>query len=194
MKIIGLTGGIGSGKTTVARMFSELGVPIYIADQRARELTNTSEKIIDGITELFGDRAYTEGELDRVYVADRVFKNREQLDALNAIIHPEVGRDFTEWCSRQESPYVIKEAAILFESGSYKGCDLVILVIADLENRIERIIKRDGSDRDQILARMSNQWSDDKKSELANIIIENNELESTRKQVEQIHVQLLSLA
>lgn len=194
MKIIGLTGGIGSGKTTVARMFSELGVPIYIADQRARELTNTSEKIIDGITELFGDRAYTEGELDRVYVADQVFKNREQLDALNAIIHPEVGRDFTEWCSRQESPYVIKEAAILFESGSYKGCDLVILVIADLENRIERIIKRDGSDRDQILARMSNQWSDDKKSELANIIIENNELESTRKQVEQIHVQLLSLA
>ena len=134
------------------------------------------------------------GSLDRAFVAEQVFNDKELLDALNAIIHPEVGRDFTIWCDKQQSPYVIKEAAILFESGSYLGCDQVILVTADLEMRIERIIRRDGTDREHILARMSNQWSDQRKSELADFIIENNDLASTRAQVEQIHAQLLQAA
>ena len=194
MKIIGLTGGIGSGKTTVAAMFTDLGIPVYIADQRARELTNSSEAIIDGIKKLLGKEAYVDGSLDRAFVSEQVFNDKELLDALNAIIHPEVGRDFTIWCDKQQSPYVIKEAAILFESGSYLGCDQVILVTADLEMRIERIIRRDGTDREHILARMSNQWSDQRKSELADFIIENNDLASTRAQVEQIHAQLLQAA
>ena len=194
MKIIGLTGGIGSGKTTVAAMFADLGIPIYIADQRARELTNTSDQIILGIKQLLGEQAYVDGRLDRTYVAEQVFKDKELLDALNAIIHPEVGRDFSDWCKQQQGPYVIKEAAILFESGSYVGCDRVILVTADIEKRIERIIRRDGTDREHILARMSNQWSDERKLELADFVIQNNELALTRTQVEHIHKQLLETA
>ncbi|WP_342750382.1 dephospho-CoA kinase [Aureitalea marina] len=172
-------------------MFLELGVPVYIADDRARELTNTSERIKIGIIELFGKEAYRQGELDRAYVAAKVFKDRSLLNDLNTIIHPVVGEDFLTWSRQQQAPYVIKEAAILFESGSYKGCDQIILVTADLKERIRRILLRDQTTKEEILDRMANQWSDEKKSEMSDFIIENNQLESTRAQVERIHLQLL---
>lgn len=194
MRIVGLTGGIGSGKTTVAKMFSTLGVPVYIADIRARELTNTSKEIKEKITRLFGKKAYQNGLLNRPFIANQVFEDPLLLEALNAIIHPAVGSDFKQWCADQHSPYVIKEAAILFESGSYKQCDEVILITADLGQRIQRIMKRDGAKQEDIMARMANQWSDEKKSELADIIIENNDLESTRAQVAVVHEQILERA
>ena len=189
--VVGLTGGIGSGKTTVAEMFRELGIPIYIADQRARELTNTSEQIRKGIIGLFGHEAYQEGQLDRAYVAGKVFKDKSLLKELNALIHPVVGTDFLEWREKQHAPYVIKEAAILFESGSYRGCDQVILVTADIKERIRRLLLRDETTENEIMDRMANQWSDEEKAELSDFVIENNHLENTRAQVESIHLQLL---
>ncbi len=187
MKIVGLTGGIGSGKTTVAKLFSELGVPVYIADVEAKRLTNSSVVIRRKLTKLLGDEAYINGSLNRKFVADKIFTNEALLNAVNAIIHPEVAADFKKWALEQKTNYVIKEAAILFESGGYKQCDLVILVIAPKAVRIERIMMRDGATEDEIEQRMNNQWSDLKKKKFADIIIENIEMENTRRQVESIH-------
>lgn len=192
MKIIGLTGGIGSGKTTVANMFAELGVPIYIADVEAKKLTNRSKTIRRELTQLLGTRAYTEQGLDRAYVADRIFSDKELLQAVNKIIHPRVAVHFKKWALRQKAPYVIKEAAILFENGGYKECDAVILVTAPKAVRIARILSRDKTTKAEIEQRMDNQWSDEKKKEMADIIIDNQDLKATKKRVAEIHKTLLS--
>ncbi len=187
MMIVGLTGGIGSGKTTVAKMFSELGIPIYIADDEAKILTNTSKVIKRKLTALLGEDAYLDGNLNRPYVAAKIFSNKELLEAVNAIIHPKVATHFKKWAAKQKAPYVIKEAAILFENGSYKSCDSIILVTAPLTIRIHRVMSRDEISKAEIEKRINNQWSDEKKAKLADIVIENIDIQQTKAKVYQIH-------
>lgn len=191
MKITGLTGGIGSGKTTVAGFFRKLGVPVYIADDAGKRLLNTSEEIRERVIALFGDQAYSGNNPNRQFIASRVFNNTVMLEKLNAIIHPAVEADFKNWLSGQKADYVIYEAAILFETGSYKKCDFNILVTASQKLRIERLQKRDQSSVEEIEQRMSNQWSDEKKRKLADFIIKNEDLRQTRLQVEHIHEEIL---
>lgn len=191
MKVVGLTGGIGSGKTTVAGFFRELGIPVYIADEAGKRLMNTSSEIKQAITELFGEESYNGNSPNRKFIASRVFNDKAQLEKLNKIIHPAVEADFKDWLSAQLADYVIYEAAILFETGSYKKCDLNILVTAPQTLRIDRLQKRDNSSREEIKQRMDNQWSDAEKSELADFIIKNEELQQTRLQVEHIHGEIL---
>lgn len=185
--IIGLTGGIGSGKSTVAGMFGQLGVPVFIADLEARKIMEEDPEVKEAIRDLLGPQAYKEGLPDRPYIASLVFNNKELLEKLNAIIHPAVGRKFQAWYKKQEAPYVIYEAAILFEHGGDKKCDKVILVTAPREIRISRVIKRDGVSRDEVLERMANQWAEDRKIPLADYVIENIEMAETLRIVEKIH-------
>lgn len=191
MKIVGLTGGIGSGKTTVANMFSKLGVPVYIADVEAKRLTNTSKVIRRKLIELLGPRAFIKTGLNRKYVADKIFNDKALLQAVNEIIHPKVAAHFKKWVSKQNTAYVIKEAAILFENGGYKDCDTVILVTAPKPVRLKRILARDKSSKAEIEQRMNNQWSDAKKEKLADFVIENIDLNATEKKVAEIHKTLL---
>ena len=192
MKIVGLTGGIGSGKSTVAAMFADLGIPVYIADREAKNLTNTSNIIRKKIIALLGKRSYNEKVIDPEFVANKVFNNESLLKDLNAIIHPQVARHFNKWVKEQEGPYCIKEAAILFESGSYADCDFTILVKSPKEMRIKRVLERDlNTTVGEIENRMKNQWSDSKKEKLADIVIENIDLEKTQQKVKEIHLFLL---
>jgi dephospho-CoA kinase len=193
MKLVGLTGGIGSGKTTVSKMFAELGVPVYNSDQQAKLLMMTSAKLREQISELLGKEAYAQGELQRKYIAKKVFASPDLLKKLNALVHPAVKEDFLQWTSKQEYPYVIQEAAILIENGSHKAFDKMILVTAPVEERISRILKRDESTREAILERMQHQWKDERKSQFADYIIENVELSKTREQVVAIHSELLEI-
>ncbi|MCB0468931.1 MAG: dephospho-CoA kinase, partial [Aequorivita sp.] len=147
MKIIGLTGGIGSGKTTVAQLFSELGVPIYIADIEAKKIMDSSKVIRRKLIALLGEDAYSGAKLNRKFVADKIFNDKFLLDAVNAVIHPKVAAHFRKWVSKQKATYVIKEAAILFENGSYKNCDMVILVTAPKQVRITRVMARDNTSK-----------------------------------------------
>lgn len=187
MIVVGLTGGIGSGKTTVAEFFRKLGVPVYIADMAGRKLLQTSPEIKRQVIQLFGSDSYKGNEPDRKFIAAHVFNDPERLKTLNSIIHPAVESDFKKWKSEQDAPYVIYEAAILFEAGGYKKCDLSILVTAPKEERIRRIKERDHSTEKEIIARMENQWSDEEKSKLANYIINNRNLSETKERVKALH-------
>ncbi len=189
--IIGLTGGIGSGKTTVAKMFFELGVPIYVSDIEAKKLMVANANLVDGIKELLGEEAYHGNELDRAYISRKVFKNKALLHELNKLVHPVVATDFNKWKLAQKSSYVIKESAILFESGSYENCDLIITVTAPLEERISRVMLRDKVSKKQVLHRVMNQSSDDDKIDRSNFIINNITVESAKAQVAKIHNQIL---
>ena len=191
MKIVGLTGGIGSGKTTVARFFEKLDIPVYIADEAGKRLMNSSDEIRVKIIDFFGEAAYEGSVPQRKYIASKVFNDSELLSRLNQIIHPAVEADFKNWLTEQSSEYVIYEAAILFETGGYKKCDFSILVKAPQKLRIERLQKRDNSSKEEIKQRMNNQWSDEKKSELADFIINNEDLTQTKLQVEHIHSEIL---
>lgn len=192
MKIIGLTGGIGSGKTTVAGFFAALGVPVYIADIEARKLTQNSKVIRKKLITLLGSEAYNEEGLNRGFVANLIFNDTALLEQVNRIIHPRVARHFKRWMVKQEAPYCIKEAAILFENGSYKNCDATILVTAPIAQRVERVLKRDHSTTAAIEDRMSNQWQDEKKLILADFHIVNIDLEMTKSRVEELHHLLLN--
>ena len=194
MKIIGLTGGIGSGKTTVAKMFSELGVTIYIADIEAKKLTNSSKAIRRKLIKLLGEESYSEEGLNRAFVAEKIFNDKGLLNSVNEIIHPKVAAHFKKWVLKQNFPYVIKEAAILFENGSYKECDTVILVTAPKPIRIKRILERDKTTEADIQQRMDNQWNDEDKIQLADIVVNNIDLETTKKRIAEIHKALLSKA
>lgn len=180
---VGLTGGIGSGKTTISKMFKEIGVPVYIADDAGKELMDTSAKIREKIIQLLGESSYSGSKPNRPFIASKVFKDKALLEQLNAIIHPAVASHFKNWLSKQSSVYIIYEAAILFEKGSHKNFDFSILVTAPKETRIQRVLKRDNTSREQIEARMNNQWSDEKKIELADFVIKNEEIEESKKQV-----------
>lgn len=191
MIIVGLTGGIGSGKTTAARQFVALGIPVYIADDEAKKLMNRSKVIKRKLITLFGEEAYLNSELNRPFIASIIFNDKTYLQKMNAIVHPQVATHFKKWCLKQNAPYVIKEVAILFENGGHKLCDLVITVTAPLELRIERLLKRDNTSREKIESIMKNQWSDDEKIKLSHHLIHNITLENTKKQVGEIHEKII---
>lgn len=194
MKVIGLTGGIGGGKSTVARMFQELGVPVYIADDEAKKLMNEDKKVRTKIIKLFGDEAYNSSGLNRTFIASKVFEDKELLEQLNSVVHPAVAKHFEKWKVQQKAPYVIYEAAILFEKGGYKKCDYNILVTAPVNLRIERILLRDKLTVEEIQARMNNQWPDEKKERMADVVLQNIDLSETKKNVLQIHKTFLKSA
>lgn len=181
-KIIGLTGGIGSGKTTIANYFESLGVPLYIADDEAKKILNTPGAIKE-IVSAFGEDILTNYLPDRAKIATLVFNSPDKLQKLNAIIHPKVSEHFKDWLEKQkDKKFVIKEAAILFESGSYKDCDKIILVTAPKEVRVNRVMQRDGVTRDKVLERMNAQWDEEKKAGLSDYIINNIDLENAQKE------------
>lgn len=189
--IVGLTGGIGSGKSTVAAMFQELGVPIYISDLQARELMNTSEEIHAQLQNLLGEEAVVNGIPDRVYIASKVFQDKNLLNQLNQIIHPKVRVHFLEWAAKQNAPYVLQESAILFESGGNTYCDEIIAVTAPLEVKIERVMQRDGVSKETVLQRMKNQLPDAQKIARSQFVIENLDRLKTAENVAVIHDTLL---
>ena len=174
MKLIGITGGIGSGKSTIAKVFESMGYPVYNSDTRAKYLINNNTELIKSIKNSFGNDIYNSQGLDRQKMASLVFNNPEKLKLLNSITHPAVGNDFNLWANSQSTPFVLKEAAILFETGIYKSLYKTILVSAPQETRIERVIKRDNTTAKEVLARMKNQWSEEKKTELADYVIDNS--------------------
>ena len=192
-KVIGLTGGIGSGKSTVARLFADLGVPIYIADERAKQLMNTSKVIKRELIALFGSKAYTTEGLDRHFIASKIFSNKELLQKMNAIVHPKVGTDFRRWLKEQKASYVIKEAAIIFEHNQQSQYDYIITVTTPLDERVQRVMKRDNKTKEHIMAVVNNQLSDEEKIKLSHFIIVNQQLEETKKQVEILHQKLIKL-
>lgn len=179
-KIIGLTGGIGSGKSTIANYIASKGIPVYIADEAAKEIMNTKE-VIQQVQALFSENVILEnGYLNRTLIRDLVFSDKDKLAQLNSIIHPKVKRDFDNWLSQhQDAPFVIKEVAILFETNGQEYCDATILVTAPLENRIQRVLERDKSTKDIILQIIQNQLPEEQKIRLATYVIENENLEKT---------------
>ena len=191
MRLIGLTGGMGSGKTTVAKMFQDLKVPVYNSDREAKRLMNEDAGLRLAIIKLFGDQAYKDNTLNRSFLAEKAFTDKALLSKLNNIVHPAVRKDFKSWAKQQQGPYVIQEAAILFENDGYKGFDQMILITAPKKIRIGRIRKRDGLTEKAILERMQHQWPEKKKKELAHYVINNKNLEDTRRQVLKIHNQIL---
>jgi len=193
---VGITGGIGSGKTTVCRMFEQLGVPVYYADERAKAIMAEDKIVIKKIIALFGPEAYQrDGRLNRAYIASVVFHDKKKLGALNAIVHPAVFEDGERWHAMQAGvPFTLKEAALLFESGGNKLLDQIITVSAPEDLRIQRVMERDGVSKEAVLARMKNQMSDDEKSRLADFVILNDGQHSLVRQVWQIHQELLVLA
>lgn len=190
--IVGVTGGIGSGKSMVCRIFQSFGIPVYDADQRAKALYIESENVKSQVIELLGERAYKSDKPDKEYIANQVFGDNSKLEKLNQIIHPAVKSDFEDWYHSQNTTYVIKEAAIMIESGSYKQCYKLILVTAPKELRIKRVVERDNTSADEVEKRMSNQMTDDEKRAYCDFEILNDGNSSLIEQVRDIHRQLLS--
>jgi len=185
-KIIGLTGGIGAGKSTVAEYLKSLGIPVYISDFEAKKIME-HPKVVEKINLTFGDNFNSDKGLNREKLASIVFTNPEKLKQLNAIVHPIVKKHFENWVqNNQQSPWVVKEAAILFESGSYKDCDHIITVTAPIETRIARVIKRDGTTKEKVLQRIKNQISDEERIAKSDFIVENVDFELTKQQVDEI--------
>jgi dephospho-CoA kinase len=191
MKIVGLTGGIGSGKTTVAKAFQALGVPIYIADEEAKKLMNSSKVLKRQLINLFGEKAYVDNSLNKPFIADIIFNDDSYLQKMNSIVHPKVGVHFKKWVSKQQADYVIKEAAILFENNGYKQCDYIIVVTAPKDLRIERLLKREPTTKEKIEAVMNNQWSDEAKIKLSDFVIDNTTIEHMKAQVLEIHDEII---
>ena len=192
MKIIGLTGGIGSGKSKVLNVFKSLGVPCYESDKAAKKIMINDQDLSNQIKSVFGSDIYIGNQLDTKKLANLVFNDRAKLAILNAIVHPKVTEDFKSYTSKQNGPYIIKEAAILIESEAYKNCDLIILVTAPKSDRVDRIFRRDGTPYNDIYKRMSNQWNDEKKIPYSDFIIDNKVWEKTTQQIADIHQKLLT--
>lgn len=185
-RIIGLTGGIGSGKTLVAKHLQSLGVPVYIADDEARKLMESKE-IIHTVTEAFGNEIARNGKIDREKLAQLVFNSPEKLDKLNNIVHPKVHEHFKAWVEKHKDfAIVVKEAAILFESGSYKDCDAIITVTAPLQIRLQRVVERDNTSPELVLKRMQSQWTDEQRISKSDYVIHNISVKETYKQTEEI--------
>jgi len=191
---VGITGGIGSGKSIVCSVFAKLGIPVYNADDRAKYLIETKTEIRNQISSLFGTEAYTGNIYNRKYIASKVFINENLLQKLNEIVHPHVALDFGEWSNHfTKNPYIIEEAAILFESGAYKKMDYNILVDAPIELRIKRVINRDKTTREEITNRIKKQISTDKIRPLVDWIIVNNNKQLILPQILEIHNKILKL-
>ncbi|MBB1139743.1 dephospho-CoA kinase [Myroides sp. WP-1] len=182
--IVGLTGGIGSGKTTVAKLFEKHGIPIYIADERARAIMDQPD-VVQAVQQIFTTSVITEqGTLDRSKIKQLVFDAKDQLNKLNQIVHPRVKEDFDQWLiEHKEAPIVMKESAILFENGLEKNCDVVVLVIAPEEVRIERVMNRDGVSKEQVMKIINNQMKDEEKLRRSQYIIENNNKKSLESDI-----------
>lgn len=184
---VGIAGGIGSGKTIVCDIFKVLGVPIYNADLEAKLIMNKSDQVRQAIIATFGDQTYQNGILNREFLAVQVFNDADQLAKLNAIVHPAVIQAAEDWADAQTASYSLKEASILFESGSYKKLDYTILVTAPVEIRIARVMARDQVTREQVLARMNNQLPDEEKAKLADFVIINDGIQALIPQVMALH-------
>jgi dephospho-CoA kinase len=195
---IGITGGIGAGKSTVCRLFEGLQIPVYYADDRAKWLMQHDEELVDKLKTAFGEDIYTQdGSLDRPKLANIVFNNPEALKTLNSITHPEVLEDGERWQRMQKlngAIYTLKEAALLYESGSNEYLDKIIVVAADQESRIERVMQRDNCSREQVLARLNKQMPQADKVKLADWVIYNNDNDDIMAAVQKIHRQILALS
>ncbi|MBD3582957.1 dephospho-CoA kinase [Flavobacterium selenitireducens] len=191
--VIGLTGGIGSGKSTIARMFAELGVPVYYADDAGREVMASAAMLAE-LKAAFGSEIVENETVNRKKLADIVFSDKRKLQMLNDLVHPRVKIHFQEWLSQHAlADFVLREAAILFESGSYKDCKKIITVTAPVATRIQRVMERDGVAKEHVTARMENQWTDERKMALSDYVIVNDDLGSTREQVVKIFKTLKKL-
>ena len=173
-KVIGVTGGIGSGKSIVGLILSTMGYPVYYSDQEAKWVMNNDTELRKELIAVFGEETYLDNELNRPFLAEKIFTSPELKEKINQIVHPIVRKRFSDFVSNSNSPLVFNEAAILFETGGYKDFDATILVVADKEIRIQRVMQRDNATREQVAARMNNQWSDEQKVKLANHVIYNN--------------------
>jgi len=191
-KIIGLTGGIGSGKTTIAKHIISLGIPVYIADDKAKKILMLPETL-KYLKLVFGNAIF-EGEiLNKDKLSAIVFNNPKKLKQLNQITHPGIKKDFDNWLKANENfPLVVKEAAILFESGSYKDCDVIITIVAPIEERIHRVMTRDNTNSEAVLSRINNQWTDEKRIEKSDYVIENEDIKIACAQTENILKTLLN--
>ncbi len=198
MKLIGLTGGIGSGKSTVAAMFKILAIPVYESDSKAKLLMESDETLKKQIRDLLGSNAYTEGGyLNRSWIASQVFADRKKLEELNAIVHPAVYKDLVTWGSLEDqlkAPYLIQESAIFFEEDLTSRVEAIILVVADQETRIARVMARDNLERSQVMKRIEHQWPDEKKIPLADYVIFNDQNRKLIQQVTDIHEMILALS
>lgn len=192
MFVVGLTGGIGSGKSLICSILEKLRVPVYKADTEARKLMNSDPGLRDQIVKLFGERAYRSGQIDSAYLAELLFGDAAMLTAMNTLVHPAVRKDFRRWAEQQdELPYVVEEAAILFESGAYKEMDFTVLISAPEEVRIKRVMERDGSKRESVLRRMEHQWSEGELRKMADFVIVNDGQQMLLPQVINMHNKLL---
>ena len=191
MIVVGLTGGIGSGKTTIGKQFESFGIPVYIADDEAKALMNRSKVIKRKLIKLFGKPAYKDDKLNRPYLSSKIFNDKELLDKMNAIVHPKVASHFKRWLKKQKAPYAIKEAAIIFEHNMEDQYDFIITVVADEDLRIERVVDRDNSTEEKIRAIIKNQLTDDEKIKRSDFVIVNNELKIAKQQAAEIHASIL---
>ena len=183
MLTIGLTGGIGSGKTTVAKIFETLGIPVFYADDAAKKLMTTDEDLKKNIIKNFGKESYKKNELDRKYIASIVFNDKEKLDLLNSITHPATIKDSEKWVKKQIAPYIIREAALLFESGADKKLDYVIGVYAPQHIRVKRVMIRDNASTEDVMKRITRQLDEEEKMKRCDFVIINNDQELVIPQV-----------
>ena len=192
---VGITGNIGSGKTTVSKIFEVLGIPVFYADDEDKNVTVNDAILIDAIKKTFGAQSYfDDGTLNRKYIAGIVFDNDAELAKLNAIVHPATFRAFDNWLPKlAHAPYILKEAALLFESDSFKLCDKTIMVTAPLDMRVKRVILRDGLSEEEILKREANQFTEEKKTGLSDFVIKNDNAELVIPQVLKLHELFLSM-
>ena len=191
-KIIGLTGGIGSGKTSIANYLASKDIPVYIADDAGKKVM-LEQEVLDAIKEEFGSAIFDKNQLNRSKLAEIVFNNPEQLKALNNIVHPAVKKDFKKWLQLKNSfPFVVYESAILFESGSYKDFDYIMSVTAPLEIRISRGLERDNTNREQVMNRIKAQWTDEQRLSKSDFVIDNIDFDITKLKVDEV-LKILSI-
>jgi dephospho-CoA kinase len=193
---IGITGNIGGGKTTVSKIFEILGIPVFYADDAAKKVMTADAELISALKNAFGKAAYfDDGSLNRKHIAGIVFNDEKQLAKLNSLVHPAVFRAFDTWAAEiSNAPYIMKEAALLFESDSYKMCDKTIMVVAPLELRIKRVMQRDRLIPEEIISRDARQFTEERKMELADFVIRNDDTELVIPQVLKLHEQFLSIS
>lgn len=191
--IIGLTGGIGSGKSTVAKIFQHLGVPVFIADEESKRILDTDPILQNRLQNLLGKDLIKAGVIDKVYMAQKIFSDESLLQEVNALLHPLVGIAFKHWALQQHNaPYVMREAAILFESNTYKDCDKIVVVTAPESLRLERVMRRSNLSAEAVKARMKKQWPQERKNAMADYLVDNSGEKSLIKQVIAIHENIIS--
>ena len=194
MKKIGLTGGIGSGKSYIAKQFEALGVPVYYSDKEAKELMISDKDIIQDIKREFGDKSYhKDGSLNKPHLAGIIFNDAHKRDSINKIVHPRVKNHFEKWSLLQTAPYCLKEAAIIFETNSQSELDSILTVISDMDLRVKRTIKRDGTNRKTVFSKMKAQFSDFQRLQLTNFVIFNDRDTDLKRQILHIHKKLNEL-